>query len=78
MVYPLSLQQELAIDDPRLLTGKYEPLVHFNELLNAEVQRVMELLTVTPPPIVVSPSTLVSGGLSKCLCCILLYTSDGC
>ena len=69
MVYPAPLQKELSLDDPRLQTGKYEPLVHMNELLNSEIQRVMERLTVAPPHLV-SNSSLLSGALSKCLCCI--------
>ena len=31
----------MARDDPRLRTGKYEPLVHINAMLMEEVQRVM-------------------------------------
>lgn len=41
MVYPVSGRQQLAMEDPRLKTGKYEPLVHMNTILCEEVQRVM-------------------------------------
>lgn len=41
MVYPVSGRQQLAMEDPRLKTGKYEPLVHMNTVLCEEVQRVM-------------------------------------
>ena len=60
------------MDDPRLLTGKYEPLVHMNELVSEEICRVMERLTVAPPHVIAS-SSLLSGALIKCLCCILKY-----
>lgn len=69
IVYPSPLQTELPMDDPRLLTGKYEPLVHMNEILNSEVQQLMKRLAVEPPHRV-STSSLLSGALSKCLCCI--------
>ena len=69
IVYPTPDQKLLSMDDPRLQTGKYEPLVHMNELVNEEVRRVMERLTVAPPHLVAS-SSLLSGALSKCLCCI--------
>ena len=58
------------MDDPRLLTGKYEPLVHINGVLTDKVQRVMES-HVTSPPQSVPSSSLLSGALSRCLCCIL-------
>lgn len=75
MVYPVPTQKELPMDDPRLLTGKYEPLVHMNELLSGEVRRVMAGLTESPPPIV-SSSSLLSGALSRCLCRIPICTLE--
>ena len=69
MIYPVPMQGDLPMDDPRLQTGKYEPLVHMNELLNEEIRKVMERLTVAPPHFV-STSSFLSGALSKCLCCI--------
>ena len=41
MVYPVSGRQQLAMEDQRLKTGKYEPLVHMNTILCGEVQRIM-------------------------------------
>ena len=70
MVYPAPMQEQLPADSPALLTGKYEPLVHMNHLMHSEVLRVMESL-VADPPVSVSSSSLLSGALSKCLCCIL-------
>ena len=40
-MYPVPGKPELPQDDPRLGTGKYEPLVHINTMLTEEVQRVM-------------------------------------
>ena len=71
MVYPTPSQRTLSTDDPRLRTGKYEPLVHMNEVVSEEIRGVMERLVAAAPP-VVATSSLLSGALSKCLCCILL------
>lgn len=71
IVYPVPTINELPTDDPRLQgTGKYEPLVHMNSIMSDEVRRVMTSLASSPSEWV-STSTLLSGALSKSLCCIL-------
>ncbi len=65
------MQQQLPADSPELLTGKYEPLVHMNSSLHSEVLRVMKEQLANPPTAITS-SSLLSGALSKCLCCILV------
>ncbi len=74
IVYPDPSHKELSDDDPRLSTGKYEPLVHIDGVLTDKVQRVMESHATSPPASVPS-SSLLSGALSRCLCCILLIAS---
>lgn len=41
MVYPVPGREEVAPHDPRLMSGKYEPLVHMNAILNEEIQKAM-------------------------------------
>lgn len=89
MVYPVPGREKLDMDDPRLVTGKFEPLVHLNAILSEEVQRAMAesagdhspvvrveskagvFPNAASPPMGVSQFSLLSGALSKCLCCIL-------
>ena len=70
MIYPTPSQEQLPAENPALLRGKFEPLVHMNQLLNMEIRKVMENLVKATPPLVSSHS-LLSGALSKSLCCIL-------
>ena len=44
IVYPVPGREQLPTEDPRLQSGKYEPLVHMNAVLSEEVQRVMGTL----------------------------------
>ena len=67
IVYPDPRHKELSTEDPRLSTGKYEPLVHINGVLTDKVQRVTESHMTSPPQSVPS-SSLLSGALSRCLC----------
>ena len=42
MVYPVEGREEGGVQDlPEMTSGKYEPLVHMNALLNEEVRKTM-------------------------------------
>ena len=41
MVYPVPGREEVTPHDARLMSGKYEPLVHMNVILGEEIQKAM-------------------------------------